>query len=319
MISACSLSVSRGLGGGMRATIASSTSTTLRPVLALTAMASVGIDADHRLDLALDLLDVGGGQVDLVEHRHHFQPHLDGGVAVGDRLRLDALGRVDHQQRAFAGGQRTADLIGEVDVPGGVDEVELVGLAVARLVRQRHGLRLDGDAALALDRIGVEHLRLHLAVGQAAADLDDAVGKRRLAVIDVRDDGEVADQFHGLRCQLAPPCAAAQAAYRRSGDTNPALSHGTGHRHRPDHAAAPIRPRRRGRTAWSLVVRHGDAQESALIAAPHQQQHRARPAFTFRWRALKSATLPTALLVHPQDDVARPQTRLGRRLAGDIR
>ena len=33
----------------------------------------------------------------------HFQILLDGGVTVGDRLRLDALRRVHHQQRAFAG------------------------------------------------------------------------------------------------------------------------------------------------------------------------------------------------------------------------
>ncbi|KAG1166879.1 hypothetical protein G6F46_015599 [Rhizopus delemar] len=40
MISACSFSVSRGAGGGMRCTIASSTSCTFRPVLALTGTAS---------------------------------------------------------------------------------------------------------------------------------------------------------------------------------------------------------------------------------------------------------------------------------------
>src|SRR5690606_27766648 len=67
-----------------------------------------------------------------------------------------------------------------------------------RLVRQRDRLRLDGDAALALDRIVVEHLRLHLAFGQAAAELDDAIGKRGLAVIDVGDDREVADVLHAL-------------------------------------------------------------------------------------------------------------------------
>ncbi len=47
-------------------------------------------------------------------------------------------------------------------MPWGVDEVELVGLAVACLVVQLHRLALDGDAALALDGIVVEHLRLHL-------------------------------------------------------------------------------------------------------------------------------------------------------------
>src|SRR5690606_39598196 len=36
----------------------------------------------------------------------------------------------------------------------------------------------------------------HLARGQAAADLDDAVGQGRLAVVDVGDDGEIADTPH---------------------------------------------------------------------------------------------------------------------------
>src|SRR5690606_21291171 len=155
-----------------------------------------GVDADHGLDLGLGPLDVGGGQVDLVEHRHHFQALLDRGVAVGDRLRFHALGRIDHQQRAFACRQRTADLVREVDVAGGVDEVQVVGLPVLRRVRHRHRLRLDGDPALALDRVVVEHLRFHLALGQAAAQLDDAVGQRRLAVVDVGDDGKVADLPH---------------------------------------------------------------------------------------------------------------------------
>ncbi len=98
----------------------------------------LGVDADHRLDLGLDLVDVGGGQVDLVEHRNHFQALLHRGVAVGHRLRFHALGGIYHQQRAFARGQRARDLVAEVDVAGGVDEVELVGHPVARGVWQRH-------------------------------------------------------------------------------------------------------------------------------------------------------------------------------------
>ena len=119
------------------------------------------------------------------------------GVAVGDALRLDALRRIDHQQRAFAGGQAARDFVGEVDVAGGVDQVQLVALAVLRVVEQRDALRLDGDAALALQRHVVEHLRLHLAVCQAAADLDQAVGERGFAVVDVGDDRKIADLLHG--------------------------------------------------------------------------------------------------------------------------
>ena len=54
-------------------------------------------------------------------------------------------------------------------------------------------MRLDGDAALALEIHRVEHLRFHLARLQRAGQLEEAVGERRLAVIDVGDDGEVAD------------------------------------------------------------------------------------------------------------------------------
>ena len=64
---------------------------------------------------------------------------------------------------------------------------------------QRRGLRLDRDAALALDVHRVEHLRFHLAVGQAAAALDQAIGQRALAVVDVGDDREVADVIHAAR------------------------------------------------------------------------------------------------------------------------
>lgn len=87
---------------------------------------------------------------------------------------------------------------------GRIDEIQLVGLAVARLVRQRHGLSLDGDAALALDRVVVEDLRFHFALGQAATQLDDAIGQGRLTVVDVGNDGEVADEFHGAPWSRSP-------------------------------------------------------------------------------------------------------------------
>ena len=58
-------------------------------------------------------------------------------------------------------------------------------------------MRLDRDAALALEVHRVEHLRFHLARLQRAGQLEKAVGERRLAVIDVRDDREIADAAVG--------------------------------------------------------------------------------------------------------------------------
>ncbi len=153
--------------------------------------------ADDVLDLLDDALRLCRGQIDLVEDRHHLDALLDRRVAIRHRLRFHALRGVDHQQRALARGKRARHFVGEIDVAGRVDQVELVHLPVLRRVAERDGLGLDGDAALALEIHRIQHLRLHLAVGQTAAELDDAVGERRLAVIDVSDDGEIADVLHG--------------------------------------------------------------------------------------------------------------------------
>lgn len=118
---------------------------------------------------------------------------LERHVDVRKRLRLDALRRIDDEQRALAGRQAARNLIRKVDMARRVDEVELVLLAVLALVVQTHRLRLDGDAALTLDVHVVEDLRLHLALRQCARILDQAVGDRRLAVVDMCDDREIAD------------------------------------------------------------------------------------------------------------------------------
>ena len=98
-------------------------------------------------------------------------------------------------------------------MPWRVDEVEVVDLPVFGGVRQRGGLRLDGDAALTLDVHRVEHLCFHLSIGQAATTLNDAIGQRALAMIDVGNDGEVADVIH--RTRLHRGKAACWAAMRR--------------------------------------------------------------------------------------------------------
>ena len=90
-----------------------------------------GIEPDHVLDLLLHLVGLGGRQVDLVEHRHDLVAGIDRVIDIGERLRLDALAGIDHQQRALAGGEAAVHLVGEVDMAGRVDQVEDVVLAVA--------------------------------------------------------------------------------------------------------------------------------------------------------------------------------------------
>ena len=120
---------------------------------------------------------------------------FDRQVGVRQRLRFDALRRIDQQERALARGERPRDFVREVDVPGRVDQVEDVGLPVLGGVVQPDGMRLDGDAALALEVHRVEHLGLHLAGLQRSGRLEKTIGQRRLAVIDVSDDGKISNSL----------------------------------------------------------------------------------------------------------------------------
>ena len=166
----------------------------LEPKMKVRLMASGGTyEVEQLVDLAGHSLRLGAGQVDLVHRRDQLEAGVHGQVGVGERLRLHALRRVDHEQRAVARGQRARHLVGEVHVPGRVDQVQLVGLAVLGLVEDAHGLSLDRDAALALELHRVEHLGTHRARVDGVRQLQDAVGQRRLPMIDMGDDREVPD------------------------------------------------------------------------------------------------------------------------------
>ena len=150
-------------------------------------------DRERLLDLVLAAGDVGAREVDLVERGDDLEARLEGEDRVRDRLCLDALRGVDEQDRGLARGHRAGDLVGEVDVPGRVEEVEQVRLPVARLVAHRNGVGLDRDAALLLQVHRVEELVVERPRVDGLRELHDAVRERRLAVVDVRDDAEVAD------------------------------------------------------------------------------------------------------------------------------
>ena len=159
------------------------------------------VESDGAFDHLFGAGNVGALQVDLVDDGNDFQPVIDREIGVRQRLRFDALRGIDDQQRAFAGGQRARNLVGKIDVAGGVDQVELVSFAVLGRVHHAHRVGLDGDAAFALQVHGIEDLGLHLARGQRSGQLQQAVGQRGFAVVDVRDDREIADVsgVHELR------------------------------------------------------------------------------------------------------------------------
>src|SRR4029078_10573734 len=103
---------------------------------------------------------------------------------------------------ALAGGQAGAHAVGRVEMSGGVDQVELVDAIIGRLEHDADGLGLDRDPPLALEVHRVQHLLAHLPLGHRLRDLQDAVGQRPLAVVDVGDDREVANPGESHGCRL---------------------------------------------------------------------------------------------------------------------
>ncbi len=105
------------------------------------------------------------------------------------RLRHRSVERIDDEQNAVDHAQNALDLATEVGVAGRVDDVDLGPVPAHRRV-----LGQDRDSALALERIGIHHaLDDDLIIAECAGLPEHLVHERSLAVIDVRDDGDVSD------------------------------------------------------------------------------------------------------------------------------
>ena len=105
------------------------------------------------------------------------------------RLRHRALGRVDQHQGPVGHPQHAFHLAAEIGVAGRVDDVDLHAL-----VGDGDVLGQNRDAALALQLVGIEDLLADkLGFAEPPALAQHAIDQAGLAVVDVRDDGHVAD------------------------------------------------------------------------------------------------------------------------------
>ncbi len=172
----------------------------VQAVLGRDADDALGGHADQAGDVFGHFVGTGRGQVDLVDHGDNFQVRFESLVEVGQRLGLDALGRVHYQHGPFTSLERAADLVAEVNVPGRVDQVDLVLVRVFGGVIHAHRRGLDGDALFAFEVHRVEHLRGHIPLGDGARQLQEAVGERGFAMIYMGDDTEVTDMVGHISC-----------------------------------------------------------------------------------------------------------------------
>ena len=74
-----------------------------------------------------------------------------------------------------------------------IDQMEDIILAVFRKVFQLNDIQLDGDPSFPFQIQGIQQLILHLSFRYGIGQFQNAVCQRRLAMIDMGDDGKISD------------------------------------------------------------------------------------------------------------------------------
>ena len=147
-------------------------------------------------DLLVHPIELGADAVHLVDEAEPGDMIF--GRLPPDRLALglDPLDRREDHDGSVEHAQRPFDLGREIDVSRRIDDVDRDRLAVLRLPAAGDGRRHDGDAALTLlfQVIGGGVALVHVSHPvDLAGVVEDSLGGRRLAGVDVGDDADVAD------------------------------------------------------------------------------------------------------------------------------
>ena len=153
----------------------------------------IGVEGGEKVeDLVKRAVGLGVGLVDLVEHHDGPQPQRQGLGGDEFRLRHRPFGGIHQQHHTIDHRQDTLDLATEIGVAGGVDDVDPRAFPLHRC-----GLGKNRDAALAFQIIAVHGAFGHgLVVPESTGLLEKIVHERCLAVVDMRDNRNIAE-VHG--------------------------------------------------------------------------------------------------------------------------
>ena len=147
-----------------------------------------GVEVEQEFeDLVLHFGDARVGAIHFIDDDDEFVVEFERLLHDEARLRHGAFRRVDEQQDAADHLEDAFDFAAEIGVPRGVDDVDLDAVIMDGCVFGE-----DGDAALALEGVGVHHALLHdLVFSEGAALFEHLIDERRFAVVDVRYDRHV--------------------------------------------------------------------------------------------------------------------------------
>src|SRR5206468_2653920 len=130
--------------------------------------------------------------VDLVDDDDRLQFVLQRLAQSEARLRLRPIVGIDDQKHAVHHFHDALDFAPEIRVPRRVDDVDPITVPMKSRV-----FRANGDSLLALEIHRIHNAFLDFLIGAKRARLaQQLIDQRSLAVIDVRNDGDITDFIH---------------------------------------------------------------------------------------------------------------------------
>ena len=130
--------------------------------------------------------------VDLVDDNNRLHFVLQRLAQNKTRLRLRPIVRIDNEQHAVHHFHDPLDFAAEIGVARRIDDVDPITVPLKSCV-----LRANGDSFFALEIHRIHHALFNLLIGAKRARLaQQLIDQRGLAVIDVRNDGDITDFIH---------------------------------------------------------------------------------------------------------------------------
>jgi hypothetical protein len=155
----------------------------------------VGFEREEKIvDAFQRLVRLGVLTVDLVDDDDRLEAELQSLRQNEFRLRHDRFRRIHQQHHAIDHRQDALHLAAEIGVAGRVHDVDAVVVPI-----DAGAFGQNGDAALAFQIVGIHRALFHvLIVADGAGLFQQLVHQRRFAVVDVGNNGDVAN-IHGVR------------------------------------------------------------------------------------------------------------------------
>ncbi len=151
------------------------------------------VEGEHKVEHHfLHLIGAAVGFINLVDDHYRLKSHFYGLLKHEAGLRHRPFERVDEQQTAVGHIEHSLNLAAEISVTRGVYDVDFIVFVIDRYV-----LGENCDTTLALKVVIIEdELTGVLVLAKEIAGEKHLVYQRCFAVVDVRDDGDVANFLH---------------------------------------------------------------------------------------------------------------------------